>query len=328
MKYLVIAFLCLAPPMTPACELCAIYSAASARGESSSGFIGTISQQYIPYETLQKEGNRYSAIPFLDAAFLDNSITHFVPGYNFSPSLGVSVNLPYIYRKYHLTEITYPQPVEQSGNLSGLGDASIVGRWTVFKKIKMDRSVVINILAGIKFPTGDTEQLEQEVAQERYLQSIFPNGHQHAFGGVHQHDLSLGSGSYDGVFGLTANFRWKRSFFNGQAQYYLRTEALDYEFGDLSIISGGPGVYALLLDNFTLSVQASAFYESLNRDTVLDQKNNQTGSTAWYMGPQISLTWGEHFSANAGADFPLRIYNRGIQSVPDYRVHAGVSWRF
>jgi hypothetical protein len=50
--------------------------------------------------------------------------------------------------------------------------------------------------------------------------------------------------------------------------------------------------------------------------------------TAWYLGPQLYLTLGEHFSANAGVDIPLRIYNHGLQTVPDSRVRAGFTWRF
>src|SRR5207244_9601634 len=121
---------------------------------------------------------------------------------------------------------------------------------------------------------------------------------------------------------------WRRLFFNTQVQYYLRSEAVDYQVGDLVIVSGGPGVYALLTGAGTLSVQVNAFYENKNSDLALGQINNQTGSTAWYLGPQLRWTWGDHLSADAGADLPVRISNRGMQSVPDYRLHAGVSWRF
>jgi hypothetical protein len=108
----------------------------------------------------------------------------------------------------------------------------------------------------------------------------------------------------------------------------LRTEARDYQFGDQIIISGGPGGYLLLQGISTLSLEANAFYESSARDTILGQISNQTGMTAWYLGPLLNFTLGEHFSANAGVDFPLHIYNHGLQTVPDYRVHGGVSWRF
>jgi hypothetical protein len=103
------------------------------------------------------------------------------------------------------------------------------------------------------------------------------------------------------------------------------------------IISGGPGMYVPLGEQSTASFQAKLFYETSPRDKLIGQVNNQTGMTAWYLGPLISFTFGEHFSAYAGVDFPLdwrifgrnfRIYNNGLQTVPDYRVEAGITWRF
>jgi hypothetical protein len=98
--------------------------------------------------------------------------------------------------------------------------------------------------------------------------------------------------------------------------------------GDLTIVSGGPGVYLIQNMDFTLSLLANAFYENQLPDTAFGQPNNQTGFSAWYMGPQLAFSWGKHFSMNAGVDVPLAIWNRGIQSVPDYRVHGGLNWRF
>jgi hypothetical protein len=50
--------------------------------------------------------------------------------------------------------------------------------------------------------------------------------------------------------------------------------------------------------------------------------------TAIYLGPQLNLSIGEHFSLNAGVDIPIEIDNRGLQNVPDYRLHGGMSFRF
>ena len=151
----------------------------------------------------------------------------------------------------------------------------------------------------------------------------------HAISGVHQHALSPGSGSFDGIFGVTGNARWKRWFFGAQFQYYLRTEGdASFEYGDELMVSGGPGAYLLLGRRYTLSLQANANYDTQARSAILGQESNRTGLTAWYLGPVVSFTYGDHFSANAGVDIPLVIWNRGYQSVPDYRLHAGVTWRF
>jgi hypothetical protein len=314
-----------------ACDLCAVYSATSARGDADSGPIFTLNQQYIPFHTLQYEGEVYRSFPEIQANRRDLSITHLVPGYNFTPELGLNLNVPIIYQSFHrvVLEPTMGQIIDERGSEFGLGDVSLIGRWTVFQKAKMSYSIALNVLAGVKFPTGDTQRLDNEVNRERFYNSFFGESvHAHEFGGVHEHDLTLGSGSFDGIFGTTLNLRWKQWFFNQQAQYYLRTEARGYQFGDLIIISGGPGGYILATEDYSLSLQANALYESMAQDVILGQIHDQTGLTAWYLGPQVVFTLGDQFSAQAGVDIPLRIYNHGLQNVPDYRIHAGFRWRF
>jgi len=71
-----------------ACELCAIYRATNARGESSSGLLLTLSEQFVHYGTLQFEGERYQKNAVLDQARMDTSLTHIVPAYNFSEQFG------------------------------------------------------------------------------------------------------------------------------------------------------------------------------------------------------------------------------------------------
>ena len=87
------------------------------------------------------------------------------------------------------------------------------------------------------------------------------------------------------------------------------------------VVHAGPGPGLL-------SLQANGAYETQARDRLLGRLSDRTGLTAWYLGPQVSLTWGERFSANAGVDVPLRTANHGFQNVPDYRIHGGLSWRF
>jgi hypothetical protein len=319
-----------------ACELCAIYNAGSAQGQSESGFLFTVSEQYIPYRTPQFDGEEVS---IANPSYVDSSITHFVPGYNFNSWLGVSVNIPVTYLNFRRTDLLYsltapPVLFTEKGTEFGLGDSALIGRVTVFQKTKMRYSVFVNLLGGVKFPTGDASRLDSEVAQAMLFESFLPPGSPHdplghSIASVHQHMLALGSGSYDGVFGLTANARWKRWFFNGQFQYYLRTKGeAGFKYGDELIVSGGPGAYLFFGDSWTLSLQLNALYDTMGRDELIGQISNRTGETAWYMGPFLAFTLGEHFSANAGVDVPLRIANNGFQSVADYEIRGGISWRF
>jgi hypothetical protein len=122
---------------------------------------------------------------------------------------------------------------------------------------------------------------------------------------------------------------WQRLFFNAQFQYYLRSEGRSgFKYGNELMISGGPGVFVLLDKGYTLSFQAFALYDDMAEDELLGTPSNLTGSTGWYLGPVVNFTWGSQFSANIGAELPLSIESQGRQTVPNYRLHGGISWRF
>jgi len=325
----------LAVPTALACELCAVYSAGSARGESSSGFLISVAEQFTSYRTTHFNGEE---IDITDPDYLDSSITHIVSTYNFSPRFGLSLSVPLVYNSFRRFDVRYferapPVSGTEEDSEFGLGDLALIGRVTLLAKAEMEYGVLINFLGGVKFPTGDSTRLADEVEQARIFETFPGPPHidplSHSPAGVHQHMLAAGSGSYDGIFGLTVNTRWKRWFFNSQLQYYLRTAGEeDFEYGDHTLVSGGPGRYLVLDDPWTLSLQLNAVYETEGRVRLLDRKSDRTGMTAWYLGPQFSLTWGEHLAANAGVDVPLHIVSRGFQNVPTYRVHAGLNYRF
>ena len=75
------------------CDLCAIYNADAATGQSGSGFSLNLSEQYIPYGTPQLNGNTLPPSD-LDNMFVDKSMTHIVPTWSFSSRFAVSLSLP------------------------------------------------------------------------------------------------------------------------------------------------------------------------------------------------------------------------------------------
>jgi len=329
---------CLAAAWSPACELCAIYNSSGALCESDRGWTFAVAEQYIPYRTSQYNGQEVQFPPAY-ATYVDSSITHLVPGYNFSSRFGLNFNLPVTHLNFRRTDLRYsltapPVLVTDTGTEFGLGDPALIGRVTVLQQRSMAASLMVNALAGVKFPTGNSERLEDEVGQARLFESFLPPGTPHdplahSPFPVHQHDLALGSGSFDGVFGLTANARWRRAFFNTQFQYYLRSEGTaGFRYGDEWMVSGGPGLFVFLKDSWTLSLQLNAVYDVMGHDQLLGQISYLTGMTACYLGPLVNFTWGKHFTANVGLDVPLVLNNNGSQDVPDYRLQGGVSWRF
>jgi hypothetical protein len=221
--------------------------------------------------------------------------------------MGVQLNLPVIYRDYRRTGA--------HGSEAGIGDVSLIGNFRAYQYASEDFRFNWTALGGIKFPTGVTSQLNP-------ANPDFSDG----IGG---HDLTLGSGSYDGLVGTGFSTRWKKLFLNGEMQYSIRTAgAYDYQFANDWSWSGGPGFYLALEDDYTVAFQVAVSGESKGQDTENGVPTDDTALTIVYLGPQISFTWSDKLSAHIGADLPVSIASTGDQLVPDYRIHAALTWRF
>src|SRR5688572_18892018 len=72
----------------------------------------------------------------------------------------------------------------EEGSESGLGDISLLGRFVVYAKPEHEYSVFLSLLAGLEFPTGDSDRLLEE-ANETEVPGAPPSG-------VHGNDLALG----------------------------------------------------------------------------------------------------------------------------------------
>ena len=285
-----------------ACDLCAIYDATAAQGGIGKGFFGGIAEQYTYFNTFQVDGR---VVPNVGNQFINSSISQVFAGYNFSDRIGLQFNLPVVYRDYGY--------LAQHGSESGLGDVSLAGNFRLYHKQTQDFTFTWTALGGLKFPTGDSAQLNQE--------DFAP--------GIGGHDLALGSGSFDGLVGTGFLARWNRLFLTGTMQYALRTEGdSGYQCANDWIWFGGPGVYLMLGESHTLSLQAIVSGESKGQDTVRGVPTEDTAITAVYLGPQVSFTWSSKLSAQVGADLPVSTVTTGQQVVPDFRVRAAFTWRF
>jgi hypothetical protein len=296
-----------------ACDLCSVYTASEAQG-GGTGFYSGVAEQFTYFNTLQAGGRTVAN----DGESIDSLNSQVFIGYNFNQHFGLQLNLPIIYRQYR-RQFT----AEDDGHVSspanrsetGLGDLSLVGNVRVYKYSGETFTFNWTALGGIKFPTGGTGQLNP--ANPDFATGI---------GG---HDLTFGSGSYDGLLGTGFSMRWKRLFFTGGMQYSLRTAgAFDYQFANDWSWSGGPGVYLVLEDNYTVAFQAAVSGESKGQDTIAGVPTDDTALTIVYLGPQIDFTWSDTLGAHLGADLPVSIASTGNQVVPDYRIHAAVTWRF
>jgi hypothetical protein len=297
-----------------ACDLCSIYSATQARGEIGQGFYSGVAEQFSHFGTVQVDGQK---VPNETGQYLDSSISQLFAGYNFNNRFGVQFNLPVIYRSFKR-----PEGFEiDRGTESGIGDISLLGNFLVYRKLEENFTFSWSVLGGIKFPTGSTDRIKEEVNEVE--EPGAPES------GIHGHDLTLGTGSFDGIVGMGIFTRWRRLFLTANAQYAIRTKGdFDYRFANDLTWSGGPGFYLALGHKYTLALQAVVSGEHKDTDTFRGASADDTGVTAVYLGPQLNVTWSGKLSAQVGADLPISIDNTALQTVPDYRVRAAVNWRF
>jgi hypothetical protein len=287
-----------------ACDYCAVYSALEARGEGGPGFLGGISEQFTRFDTFQSDGHD---APNPDGEYLNSLISQVYLAYHFSGRAGVQLNLPIIYRSYGKTGV--------SASVSGIGDASLLGNYRLYGHSTVDATCRWTVLGGVKFPTGDPELLNP--ADPEFA------------AGIGGHDLALGSGSFDGLVGTDLFARWKRLFATAALQYGIRSEGdFSYRFANDLSWNGGPGVYLLLQDERTLSLQVAVSGETKGQDTVEGVATDDTAVTSVFLGPELNATWGENVSAALGAALPVYIHSSGDQIVPGYRVRATITLRF
>src|SRR5205823_758141 len=111
--------------------------------------------------------------------------------------------------------------------------------------------------------------------------------------GIHGHDLTLGSGSYDGIFGEQTSVRYKNFFFEGGVQFTLRGDgAHQYHFANDLTWSGGPGYYLVRRPDTIIGVQCVVSGEHKDFDRFRGAKAEDTGITAFFVGPRVVASRG------------------------------------
>lgn len=101
-----------------------------------------------------------------------------------------------------------------------------------------DFAVSALLIGGIKLPTGDSSRIKEEFNEEEVPRA--------PASGIHGHDLTLGTGSYDAMIGGQTSLRYKSFFFEADTQFALRGYGLhQYHFANDLSWSGGPGYYFL-----------------------------------------------------------------------------------
>lgn len=122
--------------------------------------------------------------------------------YGVTPDLALFAIFPYIFRNVELTDPSSGKRIDK--NDSGIGDLTLIGRYTIYAKDYPSGTARFAPLAGIKLPTGD-DDLEPITTESVDLQ----------FGGV-----------------STITWDFGRHEIDADIIYRVNTEAKDFEKGD------------------------------------------------------------------------------------------------
>ena len=318
-----------------ACDLCGCFTPQVTEPQVQTtrpGLYAGLSEQFTHFGTLQFEGDEVSNPT---GQYLDSSITQLFAGYEINERFALQLNLPVIDR-----EFKRPEGFRiDRGSETGAGDLSLLLRTVAFKysagggrtfdlsgknpiavEHEPDFTFSAVLLTGLKFPTGDTSRLEEEF-HEIQIPGAPPSG-------IHGHDLTLGSGSYDGIFGEQNSLRYQNVFVETNLQFTLRGDgAHQYHFANDLIWSGGPGYYFIRNRETIAGLEFELAGEYKDVDRFRGKPASDTGVTSVFAGPRIVVSRG-HWSAELTAEFPLLIDNTALQAVPDYRLRAGFSFHF
>lgn len=332
-----------------ACDICAIYSAVESQRTETGAIRLSIGQQFTEFNDVQDDGKHVENI---GQQYLESSITQFVGAYDVSDEFGLQVNLPLIRRHFK----RYEGEEAEYGTESGVGDITILARYTPYRFKDEDSTFAFQVYGGVKLPTGDSDRLKEEVSAEHaeeheeaqvavpvveenheeeshHEHSVVMRhaGHSHGIpSAIHGHDLALGSGSFDFPIGASIFGQSGRKLILASVNYVFRTEGdYSYQFADDITYSVTPAYYLSLDDEFTVAAGLSLTGEKKGKDKGdSNELLGDTGIQSVFLGPTLLLTSGRNLSGELSLDYPLDVNNTDFQSVPTSRIRFGITYRF
>lgn len=320
-----------------ACDLCGCYTPTlEVTHEKSYGFYAGVAEQYTDFGTERLNGVKQ---PNPADEYIHSSITQFVVGASFLENrVGLQISVPLIYRAFQ-RQLGFDI---DRGHVSGLGDIALTANVIVFKKEALyhqeeasfskdgktmmparrgeaDFSATVNLIAGVKFPTGDTSRLKENFAEQ--VEGAPESG-------IGPHDLTLGTGSVDGIFGIQAQLRYQALFFQADLQYTARGYGdYNYRFANDLSWSGGPGVYLYRRNGGSVALQCVVAGETKGYDHFQGVADPDSGITTLYVGPRLTASWGR-VEGEVALDLPVIMNATAFQTTADYRIRAGLSIHF
>jgi hypothetical protein len=226
-----------------------------------------------------------------------------VLAYGVTRDLALFGIVPYLDKTLDLTTMAGRQ---RRGD-SGLGDALLISRYTVYAFDSLGETRRLAPFLGLKVPTGKSDQRD-------------------SLGRLPQ-PLQLGSGSWDPLGGLIftwQTFDWE---FDSAVQYRVNTKAHDFVFGDEARLDLsfqyrlwppelGAGVPAFLYG----VIESNLIW--VDKNTEAGVRDPNSGGTTWFLAPGIQYVT-KRVILEAIVQIPVRQDLNGLGLKNDYIVSGG-----
>ena len=232
-----------------------------------------------------------------------------VLGYGISGTLSVFGVLPVLDKELKLTT---PAGLRVTRKTSGIGDAKLFARYTLFKDDAPGRTFRIAPFAGIEMPTG--------------------NNKDHDSLGRLPATFQLGSGSWDPFAGIIGTYQTLGFEIDVQASAKFNRRADGFEFGDVYGLDASLQ-YRLWPRELTSDV-SGFFYGVIEGNLVYKQKNRirgvrdrNSGGTSLFVAPGVQYVT-RRWIAESIVQIPVMQDLNDWAIRDDYIARAGVRFNF
>lgn len=231
-----------------------------------------------------------------------------VLGYGATPDLALFGVVPYVNKDLDLTQ----GGMMRERSADGLGDISLFGRYTVFRRDWPGRSLRIAPFAGLELPTGEDDGSD---GFGRLPPSVQP-----------------GSGSWNPFGGLVLTYQTLDLQIDAQASYKANTQANNFEFGDVARLDGSlqyrlwPRKLGAGTPGFLYGVlEANLIHQDKNQIGGVDDRNS--GGLSLFVLPGLQYVT-KRWIAEAGVQIPVVQDPNGTALEKGYILRVGFRVNF
>ncbi|MGQ0741067.1 MAG: transporter [Alphaproteobacteria bacterium] len=228
-----------------------------------------------------------------------------VLGYGVDPDFTLFAILPYFDKKL---ELTTSSGQRISREARGIGDLSVMARYTVYKDNFPGGNFRIAPFAGIQIPTGENS------ARDRFGRIPPP--------------IQPGSGSWNPFAGIVTTYQTLDFEFDADAVYQVNTTTDGFRAGNVVRFDAslqyrlwprelGPGVPGFLYG----VLETNVIYQ--DKDRILGAGDPNSGGTSWFLDPGIQYVT-KNYVLEAIVQVPLTQDLNGSALENDYTILAGI----